>query len=637
MDVTEAWNIIRVKIIGNNDQDFVNDFKMQCTDEERIIFILNVMLKYNIIPSMYHDTKNAKESEKLRECGNKIFLSMPLTSTSCMETLRLYTESIAYAPYPSEQLALAYANRSAVLIKLHKYEECICDIDRALALTYPDKLRAKIYVRQIDCFEALNHPRMEFAIDEAQQWLNKMSLDNVNCKNLDDKLASIKKMPKTCNTNKQSNKKHRIKPPLPTIKTCNAKFPCASDALTMKYNEQYGRHIVATKKIEPNEILVVEKPYSLLLNPENMYTHCSNCLEVCWANIPCDYCTCSMYCSEECKITSWQKYHDIECSVFPSMLKMNYSTSQLFSLRIAIQAVRESSSIQALKEELKEVDGCNDPFMKGFSKNGVLMGNKYRCLLAFDTHAKDTEDRLFIRSLNASFILYTLATCTNMFGNPLKKDIAELLKINDVTFVGGLILRNQRLIPCNRHGFTELQLCRMLPFSRGSAMMPFLTLFNHSCDPNVARHSRSGHMIMSALYPIEKGEQIFDSYSQLYSYIPKAIRQKDLLKKYFFKCNCLPCQENWPLFNDLKSVINFGIKKDVFYDVVKLLKKCNTYKENAKKGIIFDKSDIVDDAIRMIKLFYYQTPKPCLELTQLIEELKSIVYLTGNKFEIPRL
>ncbi|XP_076629967.1 protein-lysine N-methyltransferase SMYD4-like [Colletes latitarsis] len=637
MNVIEAWSVIREKIIANDHQDFVNDFKMQCTDEERIIFILNVMLKYDIIPSMCHDTKNAKESEKLRECGNKIFLSMPLSSTSCMETLKLYTKSIAYAPHPSEQLALAYANRSAVLIKLHKYEECIRDIDRALALMYPEKLRAKIYVRKIDCFEALNHPSMEFAIDEAQQWLNKMSLDNVNCKNLNDKLASIKRMSKTCNTNKQSNTKHRIEPPLPTIKTSSAKFPCASDALTIMYNEQYGRHVVATRKINPNEILVVERPYSLFLNPENMYTHCSNCLELCWANIPCDYCICSMYCSEECKISSWKKYHDVECPVFPSMLKMNFSTSQLFSLRLAIQAVRESSSIQELKEELKEVDSCNDPLTKGFSKNGDFMGNKYRCLLAFDTHAKDTEDRLFIRSLNASFILYTLATCTNMFGNPLKKDVSELLKINDVTFVGGLILRNQQLIPCNRHGVSEMQLREMHPLSRGSAIMPFLSFINHNCNPNITRHFRSGHMIMSALYPIEKGEQIFDSYSQLYACIPKAIRQKHLMEKYFFKCNCLPCQENWPVCNDLKSGINLGVKKDVLYDVIQVLKKLKTYKENASKGIILDKSDIEDDVIKMIKVLYYRTPKPWLELSKLIEALKSIVYLTGNKFEIPKL
>ncbi|XP_054001166.1 SET and MYND domain-containing protein 4-like [Hylaeus anthracinus] len=637
MEVTEAWNTLKERIIANNNEDVVNEFEMLGTDEERIIFTLNIMLKYDILPIVSCDAKNAKESERLRERGNKVFVSSPLTSTSCVEALKLYTKSIVYAPYPSEQLALGYANRSAVLIKLHKYEECVRDINRALALQYPDNLKAKIYARKIDCFEVLKHPTMEDAIKEAQEWLNKISFSNVHCKNLNEKLISKEEMGKSYNSKEQNDAKCKNKSPFPVLKTRNIKIPCISDALTLMYNKQYGRHIVATRKINPGEIIAIEKPYSLLLSPANMYTHCSNCLELSWANIPCDYCIYAMYCSEECKILGWKKYHDMECSVYPCMMKMNFSTSQLFSLRLAIQAMKEASSIQELREELKEVDDCNDSCTKGFSKNGIFEGDKYRSLWGLDTHKEDAKDRLFIRSLNASFILYILATYTNMFGNPLKKDISMLAETPDVTFIGSLILRHQQLIPCNRHGISEMPIPEMHPLSRGSAIMPSMCFINHSCDPNIARITRSGYMIMSALYPIEKGEQIFDSYSQLYVYVPKAVRQKYLLEKYYFQCNCLPCQENWPLFNDLKSCVNLDLKKEILYEANQVLKKFRTYRDDASKGNILDGSSIANDIIKMINILYYQTPKPCLEVSKMIEALKCVFYLTGNRYEIPKL
>lgn len=462
------------------------------------MFTLNVMLEYNIIPQVCDNKKDAKESEKLREQGNKIFISTPLKNYTCVEALKLYTKSIAYAPYPSEQLALAYANRSAVLIKLHKYKLCIQDIDRTLALAYPNNLRAKLYVRKVECLNALKNPNVEDTIKEAQYWLEKVSLDNR--KKLNEKLKSIKNM---LPSQKFKKEKFMKQAPLPKIKTHNIEVPCASDAITIKYNDKYGRHIVATRKINPGEVIAIEKPYSLILTPDNIYTHCSNCLEVSWANIPCEYCTYAMYCSEECKAMEWKKYHDIECAIFPSMLKMNFVKLDLFSLRLAIQAVREATSIQELRKELEEVDSCEDPRTKGFSKNGMFLSDKYRSLLGLITNTeKRSVQDLFRRSLDASFILYFLATCSNMFGNPLKKDLSVLIKNDNVIFVGGLILRHQQLIPSNIHSFSEE--CGLDAVERGIAAMPFFSLINHSCNPNILRHSRSNYMIIYVIYPIKK-------------------------------------------------------------------------------------------------------------------------------------
>ncbi|CAL7933345.1 unnamed protein product [Xylocopa violacea] len=598
-------------IAANTHKDLINKYKALYTDEERVVFTLNVMLEYNIIPQCCKNEKSAKESEKLREQGNKVFVSKPLETGTCLKALKLYTESIAYAPYPSEQLALAYANRSAVLMKVHKYELCIDDIDRALTLTYPDNLRGKLYVRKVECLNALKHPNVKDAVKEAQCWLEKLSLDDANRKKLNDILNSAKMIASSNKVQKQNVAKQ---PLLPQIKTCNNEVPCASDAVAIRYNKEYGRHVMATRKINPGEILVVEKPYSLMLISDNIRTHCSNCLEQSWANIPCNYCTYAMYCSEECKAMEWTKYHDAECAVFPSMLKMNFGKIDLLSLRLAIQAVREATSIEELRKELKEVDSWDDPRTKGFCKNGIFASDKYRSLLGLVTNTeKRSVQDLFRRSLDASFILYFLATCTNMFGSPLQKDLSMLIKNVDVTFVGGLILRHQQMIPSNVHSFSEERDLGVV--ERGTAVMPFLSLINHSCSPNVSRHSRSKHIVMYAIYPIEKGEQIFDNYGQHYAITPRNERQKRLLKQYYFECNCLPCQEDWPLYYNLKSFT-----------------KMNKYVDIATEGNILDEN-IVDGLLKMIEVLYDLVPMPCEEMNDVVETLRRVYDLSGNRVE----
>ncbi|XP_043785491.1 SET and MYND domain-containing protein 4-like isoform X2 [Apis laboriosa] len=586
----KVLDALNAKIIAaNKHQDLFLKYKTLCTDEDRIMFTLNVMLEYNIVPQVCDNKKDAKESEKLREQGNKIFISTPLKNYTCVEALKLYTKSIAYAPYPSEQLALAYANRSAVLIKLRKYELCIQDIDRTLALAYPNNLRAKLYIRKVECLNALKNPNIEDTIKEAQYWLEKMSLDNK--KKLNEKLKSIKNM---LPSQKFKKEKFMKQAPLPKIKTHNIEVPCASDAITIKYNDKY---------------------------------------EVSWANIPCEHCTYAMYCSEECKAMEWKKYHDIECAIFPSMLKMNFVKLDLFSLRLAIQAVREATSIQELRKELEEVDSCEDPRTKGFSKNGMFLSDKYRSLLGLITNTeKRSVQDLFRRSLDASFILYFLATCSNMFGSPLKKDLSILIKNDNVIFVGGLILRHQQLIPSNIHSFSEE--CGLDAVERGIAAMPFFSLINHSCNPNILRHSRSNYMIIYVIFPIQKGEQLYDNYGQHYAITPKEERQKELLKQYYFKCNCLACQENWPLYYNLKSFKSLIKKKEDENKINHVLRKFNNYVDIATEGNISDKH-IVDDLLKMIEVLYDLVPMPCEEMNNVVETLKRVYDLNGNRFEIP--
>ncbi|KYQ55708.1 SET and MYND domain-containing protein 4 [Trachymyrmex zeteki] len=569
-----------------------NEFKKLKTDQERIVFTLNLMQQYDIVPSATGMPKNTKESEKLREKGNKVFVTGVLNDTTCMDALKLYTKSIAFAPYPSEQLARSYANRSAVLFKLGLYSECIQDIDRALALNYPDNLRVKLYLRKTECLMIMGNHSVDDTLKEAQYWLDKMSIHDT--------------------------------------------IPCASDAVAIKYNERYGRHVVATRKIHPGEVIAVEKPYTLILVQENVQTHCSNCLRVCWANIPCNYCTYAMYCSEECRNIEWEKCHNIECAVFPVVLEYSTYNLDLCSIRLAVLALREAGGIEKLRTMVKEVDEHDDPRTKGFSRDGKLYSDKYTSVYSLVTNTeKRSVSDLFKRSFDTSFFVYFLATRTVIFGAKLPEDLSGLAKNNDVTFIGGLILKHQQIIPSNMHSFGETQGLEYL--ERGIAAMPFFSLINHSCDPNILRHSRPEHIVIYAMYPIEKGQQLLDNYGKHYAVMSKAQRQQKLLEQYYFICDCIPCQEDWPLYVQLQSYQTLVKKPEDKAKIRKALKKFNMYVDLATIGNMPNRSYIIKDLLKMVQVLYDCAPMPCEEMSNVIETLKRVYDFNGNLCEIPQI
>ncbi|RZF43134.1 hypothetical protein LSTR_LSTR016923, partial [Laodelphax striatellus] len=94
--------------------------------------------------------KSACESEKLRNEGNSAFLKR-----QDLNAIQCYTSSAGYAPNESKELALSYANRSAVTFALKQFYDCLKDIDRALDGHYPDNLRYKLYERKGKCLKYL--------------------------------------------------------------------------------------------------------------------------------------------------------------------------------------------------------------------------------------------------------------------------------------------------------------------------------------------------------------------------------------------------------------------------------------------------------------------------------------------------
>lgn len=94
--------------------------------------------------------KSASKSIKLRNSGNDRYRLGDFEGA-----LKSYSESIAFAPTNSEELALAFGNRSAALFQLSKYDLCLLDVNRALKLSFPERSKNKLLKRKEECWNVL--------------------------------------------------------------------------------------------------------------------------------------------------------------------------------------------------------------------------------------------------------------------------------------------------------------------------------------------------------------------------------------------------------------------------------------------------------------------------------------------------
>lgn len=166
-------------------------------------------------------TKSDVRAIEFRNLGNDKF-----RKANDFEALYLYTISVAFARDESEEKALAYANRSAVLFRIREYESCLLDVNRALSGKYPEYLRKKLRDRKEQC---LNEIRLEDTTNQQSRRINVDDTDpgaKVTSADEEEEWRSL------CNFN-------------------NPLLPNASSKIKLKCDEVWGRYVTATEDIEP--------------------------------------------------------------------------------------------------------------------------------------------------------------------------------------------------------------------------------------------------------------------------------------------------------------------------------------------------------------------------------------------------
>lgn len=306
--------------------------------------------------------KCSKRSEEFRKKGNELYAKIGSADLMGNQVFEYYSNSVSHALPNSEELAYAFGNRSALLLYMKKYDDCISDVDRALKISKSDNFKIKLLFRKIECLASLGLPECETVYSEVDHLVTELGDEELifNKECLQKMLVKAKFLSQ--NYKKQNsdpvNKVIHKQAEVLSQKEKESPF----ESILFEENQKYGRHTIANRDFEAGEIIFVAKPYVKLSNFKRSLIYCSHCLRISWSMIPCEYC-CSMFCSENCKMEAKKKYHDIECSVVlpyeilaSTKENLNY---KLIATRALLMGIKEAGSIDKLRKRLQVVDGCN--------------------------------------------------------------------------------------------------------------------------------------------------------------------------------------------------------------------------------------------------------------------------------------
>ncbi|CAH8503382.1 unnamed protein product [Schistosoma turkestanicum] len=78
-----------------------------------------------------------------------------------------------------------------------------------------------------------------------------------------------------------------------------------SPTVRLNHNNEFGWHFVATRNIQPGELLILDTPYACRLHYDRLLLNCYRCSKRCINLIPCRNCTQVGFCSELCEQAAW--------------------------------------------------------------------------------------------------------------------------------------------------------------------------------------------------------------------------------------------------------------------------------------------------------------------------------------------
>ncbi|KAL0274623.1 UNVERIFIED_CONTAM: hypothetical protein PYX00_002712 [Menopon gallinae] len=541
-------------------------FSKLSTDKERIRFNFRLFRDQFNKLSFERVGKSAVKSRVFRETGNLHF-----RNGDFWKAVTSYSESIAHAPRDAPEFYLAFGNRAAALLRLNLVKQALLDVEKALSLDIPKEFRTKMISRKENCLKSVDSSRTM----------------HMGCGNIG-----------------------LVTSPL---------FSSGSVKIALQKDDIFGRSLISSDHIKTGEILVVEKPYSCILVPNHLYTHCAHCFQRSFNLIPCPDCVTSMYCSDKCLEDS-KEGHKIECRVLEIVTALEASTMELLSLRTLIDASQQGQTLGELFKELNESDtnGEETPY------NSDDHINIYK--LVGNTEKRDSSDVL-CKSLSASIIVYILDKIGNFFELHSGKKKEQLM-----CAAGGLILRYLQSMPCNAHEISEY--CDDSYEEIGAGAYATLSLINHSCDPNVVRHSYGNMLALRAIRPIKKGEQLLDNYGYHYAVLSLYERRMSLMSQYFFECACEACEKNWPQQQDLPET------NPVFKDNIDV-KKYELLTESFQKNVedIFQgeyRDDILKELYNYLDFLDEFVERPWKAYNICQEAIKHCLGLQGNCFRLKK-
>ncbi|XP_056141221.1 SET and MYND domain-containing protein 4 [Lampris incognitus] len=525
--------------------------------------------------------KDTDEATQCRGRGNSSFKTRDYTAAALH-----YSKGVCFAPQSSEQLSLCYANRSAALFHLQRYQDSLNDIDRALKHGYPSHLQHKLQERRLHC---LNH------LSVAQRG----NQDDPKCASEDQREP-------------QRGERLNVKPTTDHIDD-NVNLIChISPQAAVCFSPEKGRHLVVTERIAAGEVILTDRPYSSVLIPgteelkgkekrnetENAGLFgtedrcCHRCLRETVCPVPCDECSYSRYCSSRCQREAWEEHHRWECPLGAELMVLGLM-SQL-ALRVTVKAGLRNVEKAREPNGDKNHKGSKDdsvPFHSRESEpsasyHGDPYLNVYHLMHHLNSHSPIlrflwavTTAALYLilirtRPPPASWDLSKSSTANSQSQGPAD-ETGTAGWSSEPWLLGSTILRHMLQLRCNAQAVSVIQhtggtnsaVQSSQEIRIATALFPTLSLLNHSCRPNTSLVFSTGAgsdldpsvdpdegvagfgggatsgitISVRAARVISRGQEVLHCYGPHSSRMMLKERQRLLQEQYYFECTCEAC------------------------------------------------------------------------------------------------
>ncbi|KAM4702443.1 SET and MYND domain-containing protein 4 [Discoglossus pictus] len=482
-----------------------------------------------------------------KEGGNKSFGRRQYKAAAV-----LYSKAISHAGTGTEEMAVCFANRSAVLFYLGHYSACLEDIQHAQEHGYPDRLKDKILKRQEDCWQKLKQ-----SCTSTSNTLNK-------------EVTGLIHPTKAPN---QDDLRHKC---LELELDKNPQLTNTCSSLRLNFNTAKGRHLVAAQDIPQGEILIWEEAFVSVIIPErksrevnNWDTsitscdlHCHHCLRRVLASLPCQHCSYASYCSDTCRDSAWSSYHYVECPLGALLLVLGVFCHTALRAVLVAGCEEVTELIKQTNVTIKKIGG------ESCSVTGTCQqkySSSYKSVFNLLPHAENHKDQWkFICGFSAAALCKRLSIA--LLGHaieispPSEKLLTNAMSTNidwlsQQHYLGQAMLQHILQLHCNAQAVTVLQeeyedrhssvetstLVRL-----ATAVFPVLSLLNHSCDPNTSVSFQGRYAMVKANQPIKSGEEVVHCYGPHKLRMGVEERQRLLKAQYFFSCPCEACtKEQW--------------------------------------------------------------------------------------------
>lgn len=302
---------------------------------------------------------------------------------------------------------------------------------------------------------------------------------------------------------------------------------CTSTSLKLNESSDAGKFFVSNGSIETGETLLIEAPKCACLYPKNFGTHCYNCFARLTAAIGCTSCSSVAFCSINCRDIACNSYHKFECKYFDLLIGSGMS----ILCHIAMKMVT----------------------MYGTAEKALKAGEQLSKIFCTNAGMRNEED-FFKRCLMATFLLRCLQK-SEFFGRRTTESAeptAIELKIGALifTFLQSLQFNAHEIYETvtTGHAFVKSKINYI-----GVGIYEVGAMFNHECYPSVMRYFNGTTLIFNSIRPHNDGDVVAENYGPIFTKQTLNERQRNLNSRYWFKCACIACKENWPTLEKLSN------------------------------------------------------------------------------------